>query len=92
MSYFRDPGIGCLERHRNDKDALACSGPSISSRRFFESNSNLSLSSIIRNQLGWVEDRFKTYRDGLSKEERKDQMDRENRKQVLYLNMRNVRI
>lgn len=92
MSYLRDPGVGCSERHRNDKDSLACSGPSVSSRRFPGSSSNLSLSSIIINPLGWVEDSFNAYRDGLSKEERKDRMDRENRKQVIYLKMRNVRL
>ncbi|OJJ89255.1 putative Patatin family phospholipase [Aspergillus glaucus CBS 516.65] len=88
MSYLRDPGVGCSERHRNDKDSLACSGPSVSSR--LGSSSNLLLSSIIINPLGWVEDSFNAYRDGLSKEERKDRMDRENRKQVIYLKMRNA--
>lgn len=92
MSYLSDPGIGCSERHSNCKDALACSGPSGSSRRSLGSSSNLSLSSITKNPLGWVEDSFNAYRDGLSKEERKERVDRENRKQVVYLKMRNVRL
>lgn len=90
MSYLRDPGIGCSERHSSGKDSLACQESSGGSRRFLESSSNLLLSSIIKNPLGWVEDSFSAYLDGLTKEERKDRVDRENRKQVIYLKMRNV--
>lgn len=49
-----------------------------------------SLSSIVKASWEWAEDSYNSYRDGLTKEERKERMDREDRKQVLYVRMCNV--
>lgn len=49
-----------------------------------------SLSSIVRGSFTKVGDVFEGYRDGLSQEEREEKQRTENRKQVLYLKMRNV--
>ena len=38
----------------------------------------------------WAGEALHTYRDGLSRDERKDHMDVEDHKQVLYLRMHNV--
>lgn len=51
-----------------------------------------SLSSIVKASWEWAEDSYNSYWDGLTREERKERMDREDRKQVLYVRMRNVSV
>lgn len=48
------------------------------------------VSSIVRDSWNWAGETIHTYRDGLSAEERKQRADREDRKQVLYLKIKNV--
>ncbi|GFF24831.1 putative patatin family phospholipase [Aspergillus lentulus] len=49
-----------------------------------------SLPSVVRNSLSWAGDTLNAYRDGASREQRKALTDIEDRKQVLYLRMRNA--
>lgn len=49
-----------------------------------------SVSSIVRDSLSWAVDALYAYRDGLSRDERKKQVEIEERKKILYLRMRNV--
>lgn len=48
------------------------------------------VSSIVRDSWNWAGETLHTYRDGLSAEQRKQKADREDRKQVLYLKIKNV--
>lgn len=48
------------------------------------------VSSIVKDSWNWAGETLHTYRDGLSAEERKKQRDREDRKQVLHLKIKNV--
>jgi TAG lipase/steryl ester hydrolase/phospholipase A2/LPA acyltransferase len=47
-------------------------------------------SSVVRDTVSWAGDTVNTYRDGLSKEEREKKLRDDDRKQLLYLKMRNV--
>ncbi|EAW10312.1 putative Patatin family phospholipase [Aspergillus clavatus NRRL 1] len=49
-----------------------------------------SLSSVVRNSFTWAGDTLYSYRDWASKEQRKALTEAEDRKEVLYLRMRNV--
>jgi hypothetical protein len=48
------------------------------------------VSSLVRDSWNWAGDTLHTYRDGLSAEQRKQRADIEDRKQVLYLKIKNV--
>ncbi|RHZ62782.1 putative Patatin family phospholipase [Aspergillus thermomutatus] len=49
-----------------------------------------SFPSVVRNSLSWAGDTLNAYRDGASREQRKALTDTEDRKQVLYLRIRNA--
>ncbi|KAJ5964329.1 uncharacterized protein N7479_004205 [Penicillium vulpinum] len=48
------------------------------------------VSSLVKDSWNWAGDTLYTYRDGLSKEQRKQRADIEDRKQVLYLKIKNA--
>lgn len=48
------------------------------------------VSSIVKDSWNWAEETLHTYRDGLSAEQRKQKAHRQDRKQVLYLKIKNV--
>lgn len=48
------------------------------------------VSAIVKDSWNWAGETIHTYRDGLSAEERRQKADREDRKQVLYLKIKNV--
>lgn len=48
------------------------------------------VSSLVKDSWNWAGDTLHTYRDGLSKEQRKQRAEIEDRKQVLYLKIKNV--
>lgn len=49
-------------------------------------------SSVVRDTVSWAGDTLNTYRDGLSKDERERKLRDDDRKQLLYLKMRNVSV
>jgi len=50
------------------------------------------VSSLVRDSWNWAGDTIHTYRDGLSADQRKQRADIEDRKQVLYLKIKNVSV
>lgn len=48
------------------------------------------VSSLVKESLNWAGETLHSYRDGLSLEQRKQREEIENRKQLLYLNIKNV--
>lgn len=49
------------------------------------------LPSLVRDSWSWAGDTLKGFQDGLNKEGREEKQRQEDRKQVLYLKIRNVR-
>lgn len=96
MTTFRDPTSVHSQIHRkkslhferspNGKNASSRTSP-LRKRASFAA-----VSSLVKDSVSWAGDRLNTYRDGLSKEEREEKLRRDNRKQLLYLRMRNVRV
>src|SRR3954469_17661409 len=48
------------------------------------------VSSLVKDSWNWAGDTLHTYRDGLNKEQRKRKAEIEDRKQILYMHMKNV--
>lgn len=93
MSLFSDAQGGHLQCHKTSwsgADLITPQGPPVKRHSLLKSILIPSLSSIVKNSLTWAENGFSTYRDGLSKEQRKARIEREDRRQILYLRMRNV--
>lgn len=94
MTTFRDPTSVHAQIHRKkslqlDKSRNGENG-AVKSSRLARSASIAGFSSLVKDGVSWAGDRLSTYRDGLSREEREEKLRRDNRKQLLYLKMRNV--
>ena len=76
----------CLKHH--DVDITACATPPCRSLR--KTISLPSVSSIVKDSWNWAGETLGNYRDGMSAEQRKRQADIEDRKQVLYVKIKNV--
>lgn len=87
MSVLRDSTI-VSQCHDFEHTAQALSPPP--RRPLRKAISIPAVSSIVRDSWNWAGETLHTYRDGLSAEERKLKADREDRKQVLYLKIKNV--
>jgi TAG lipase / steryl ester hydrolase / phospholipase A2 / LPA acyltransferase len=85
MSVLRDSTIAS-QCHDSEHTAL----PPPPRRPLRKAISVPAVSSIVRDSWNWAGKTIHTYRDGLSAEERKNRADREDRKQVLYLKIKNV--
>jgi TAG lipase/steryl ester hydrolase/phospholipase A2/LPA acyltransferase len=48
------------------------------------------VSTLVKDSWNWAGDTLHTYRDGLTKEQRTQKAEIEDRKQILYLHMKNV--
>lgn len=97
MSLFHDAGIDPCHGMNCARKTSVSSSTSRKKRPakghfLLGSISPPSLPLIVKSSWEWAEDSFNSYRDGLTKAERKERMDREDRKQVLYMRMRNVSI
>ncbi|CAG7923757.1 unnamed protein product [Penicillium olsonii] len=66
-------------------DTIACRKPQLR-----KSVSVPTVSSLVKDSWGWAGDTFHTYRDGLTKEQRHAKAEIEDRKQILYLRMKNA--
>ena len=78
----------CL-KHHNTHPAIRPTLPRHSLNRVI---SIPAFSSIVKGTWNWAGETLATYRDGLSATERKQREDIEDRKQVLYLKIKNVSI
>lgn len=92
MSLVRDPTAMHPQCHRRTKlEPKTQTRPgSLESSGLRKSASIASVSSFVRSSVTWATDTLQTYRDGLSREEREKRAQVEDRKQILYLRMRNV--
>ncbi|KAI9931012.1 hypothetical protein ASPWEDRAFT_100495 [Aspergillus wentii DTO 134E9] len=93
MSLVHDSAIvhsKCHGKSKKESEHVTIRELSSKNASLLRSISVPSLSSIVKNSLYWAGDTFHSYRDGLSKEERKSQMRIEDNKQILYLRMRNA--
>ncbi|KGO53672.1 Acyl transferase/acyl hydrolase/lysophospholipase [Penicillium expansum] len=89
MSVLGDPTIVQCHHGRKHSQEHPLSQPS-PPRRLRKTISIPVVSSLVRDSWNWAGDTLHTYRDGLSKEERKQRADIEDRKQVLYLKIKNA--
>ncbi|KAJ5446355.1 Acyl transferase/acyl hydrolase/lysophospholipase [Penicillium cf. griseofulvum] len=88
MSVLGDPTIvQCHHGHKHSQEH-PISQPSPPRPR--KAISIPSVSSLVKDSWNWAGDTLHTYRDGLSKEQRKQRVDIEDRKQVLYLKIKNA--
>lgn len=78
------------KKNRFEKEIVSLREYPVKHHSMQKSTTTPSVSSIIRNSLSWAGDALYAYRDGLSRDERRKKMDIEDRKQILYLRMRNV--
>lgn len=96
MTAYRDPGSLHSQIHRKKSlqlDRSSQHGESIApapSRRLAKRASFAAVSSLLTDTVSWAGDRLNTYRDGLLKEERKEKLRKESRRQLLYTKMRNA--
>lgn len=94
MTAFRDPASVHSQIHRKkslqlDQSQNVDNAAPLSSR-LAKRASIAAFSSMVKDTVSWAGDRLNTYRDGLLKEEREEKIRSENRKQLLYMKMRNV--
>lgn len=89
MSMLGDSTIVPSKCHKRDSDSLVAL-PSTPSRSLRRAISIPAVSSIVKESWNWAGETLHTYRDGLSAEERKQKAEIEDRKQVLYLKIKNV--
>lgn len=85
MSVLRDSTIAS---QCHDSEHTGLSAPPRQPRR--KTISIPAVSAIVKESWNWAGETIHTYRDGLSAEERRQKADREDRKQVLYLKIKNV--
>lgn len=92
MSLLQDPTIIHSRFHRKNTVQTQTSSSPESSRpgSLRKRAAVATLSSFVRDSVTWAGDVLNSYRDGLSKEEREKKMHVDERKQILYLRMRNV--
>lgn len=96
MTTFRDPTSVHAQIHK--KKSLQFDRSLDNEARLFKPSrlakrvSIAAFSSVVKQGVSWAGDRLNTYRDGLTREEREEETRRQNRKHVLYLKMRNVRV
>ncbi|KAJ9224339.1 hypothetical protein DTO027B5_4119 [Paecilomyces variotii] len=92
MSLVRDPTAMHPQCHRRTKlePKTQTRLGSLESSGLRKSASIASVSSFVRSSVTWATDTLQTYRDGLSREEREKRAQVEDRKQILYLRMRNA--
>ncbi|EED16259.1 Patatin family phospholipase, putative [Talaromyces stipitatus ATCC 10500] len=96
MTTFRDPTSVHAQIHRKqglqlDRSQKGENGvPKSSSSRLAKRVSIAAFSSLVKDGVAWTSDRLNTYRDRLSKEGREEKLRRDNRRQLLYLKMRNA--
>ncbi|PYH47349.1 putative Patatin family phospholipase [Aspergillus saccharolyticus JOP 1030-1] len=94
MSIIHDPTVvrtqcNSKSRRRPTPDAIRDTAAR-SRRSLLKSLSVPSLSSVVKSSLTWAGDTWNYRRDGSCAEQRQESSDREDRKQVLYLKMRNA--
>lgn len=98
---MRDPSAIHSQLHRNKGDGVTkdnkgvriSSSPgtlSLPPRSLGKRASIAALPSLVRDSWSWAGDTLNSLRDGLSREEREEKQRKEDRKQVLYLKIRNV--
>lgn len=89
MSMLGDSTIVPSNCHKRDSESLV-SLPATPSRSLRKAISIPAVSSIVKESWNWAGETLYTYRDGLSAEERRQKAEVEDRKQVLYLKIKNV--
>jgi hypothetical protein len=88
MSVLGDPTIvQCHHGRKLSEHATSQPSPPRSLRRAI---SIPAVSSLVKNSWNWAGDTLHTYRDGLSKEQRNHRAEIDDRKEVLYLRIKNV--
>lgn len=92
MSILGDSTIVHSHYHQQNVSDVqpASPDPATSRRSLRKSISIPAAAALVKESWNWAGDTLHTYRDGLSKEQRKQQAEIEDRKQVLYLRMKNV--
>ncbi|KAF7170174.1 hypothetical protein CNMCM5623_002689 [Aspergillus felis] len=93
MSLFHDSPLVQPKCHRGGKSRSQLKVSSTPARQrhiLSKSISIPSLPSVVRSSLSWAGDTLNAYRDGASREQRKALTDIEDRRQILYLRMRNA--
>ncbi|CDM26638.1 Small GTPase superfamily, ARF/SAR type [Penicillium roqueforti FM164] len=89
MSVLGDPTL--VQCHHGRKHSQEYSLPQpLPPRPLCKTISIPTVSSLVKDSWNWAGDTLHTYRDGLSKEQRKQRADIEDRKQVLYLKIKNA--
>jgi hypothetical protein len=86
---FGDSTIVHSQCHKRDSDSLV-SLPPTPPRSLRKAISIPAVSSIVKDSWNWAGETLHTYRDGLSAEQRREKADIEDRKQILYLKIKNV--
>mgnify|MGYP006919977409 CR=1 FL=1 len=89
MSVLGDPTIAQCQHGRKHPQEHPLSQPS-PPRSLRKTVSIPAVSSLVKDSWNWAGDTLHTYRDGLSKEQRKQRADIEDRKQVLYMKIKKV--
>lgn len=92
MSLLRDPTIFHSRLHRKNtvQTQVEASPESSRASSLGKRATVATLSSFVRDSVTWAGDVLNSYRDGLSKEEREKKAYVDERRQILYLRMRNV--
>ncbi|KAH8700157.1 putative patatin family phospholipase [Talaromyces proteolyticus] len=89
MTTLRDPASIHSQLHRK-KSLQLDRKQDVSRSHLGKRASFAAFSSLVRDTVSWAGDTLNTYRDGLSREEREKKLRDDDRKQVLYLKMRNA--
>lgn len=89
MSMLGDSTIVHSQCHNPDSESLV-SFASPPRRSLRKAISIPAVSSIVKDSWNWAGETLHTYRDGLSVEQRRQIAEIEDRKQVLYLKIKNV--
>ncbi|KAJ5788474.1 Acyl transferase/acyl hydrolase/lysophospholipase [Penicillium paradoxum] len=87
MSVLGDPTIVQCHGRKPSAEHVSSQSPPRSLRKAI---SIPAVSTLVKDSWNWAGDTLHTYRDGLSKEQRKQKADTEDRKQVLYLRIKNA--
>lgn len=92
MTPIRDPSAIYSQLHRRSSVQNETANPSESSQHgsLGKHASLAAISSLLRDSVSWAGEALSAYRDGSSMEERERKLRLEERKQILYLKMRDV--
>lgn len=91
MTTLRDPAAIHSQLHRKKSlPHVDLKQDAPRSSRLGKRASFAAFTSVVRDTVSWAGDTLNTYRDGLSKEEREKKARDDDRKELLYLKMRNV--